>query len=240
MFLVYFLTFGLFVVLFTREVIAPASGATCDKRWRIFAGIINTMSLGAVVVAGVLFSTWIDQNSLITLPGEIGTLGSSLIVFLTASFMAYLWHRLTHISDTLWRIIHQLHHSPARIETLTAFYAHPVDSFAASLLNAVVAYLIFGVSAPTAGLALMYVSIFGLIAHADMKTPYWLGYFIQRPEMHRIHHERDSHKNNYGLPLWDMLFGTWRNPKQGKTICGFSEDNQYKIREMLLMQSLDE
>lgn len=35
MFIPYFVAFGLFVLLFTREVIAPASGAPCDKRWRI-------------------------------------------------------------------------------------------------------------------------------------------------------------------------------------------------------------
>ena len=28
-------------------------------------------------------------------------------------------------SDFLWRWVHQLHHSPSRIETITAFYGNP-------------------------------------------------------------------------------------------------------------------
>jgi sterol desaturase/sphingolipid hydroxylase (fatty acid hydroxylase superfamily) len=240
MLIIYFLTFGLFVTLFTREVIAPASGAQCDKRWRLFAGVINALSLTVVVGAGFLFSNWINANSLISLPPQLGTVGASMVIFLVASLLAYGWHRLTHLSDTLWRVFHQLHHSPSRVETLTAFYVHPLDSFAASVLNAVVAYWIFGASAPVAGLVLMYVAIFNLVAHADIKTPYWLGYIIQRPEMHRLHHERNAHRNNYGLPLWDALFGTWKNPHGGSVECGFSPENEFRVREMLLMRSLDE
>ena len=46
-----------------------------------------------------------------------------------------------------------------------------------------------------------------------MRTPRWVGWFFQRPEMHRIHHEHGRHRNNYGdIPWWDMLFGTYENP----------------------------
>ncbi|PWE17381.1 fatty acid hydroxylase [Marinicauda salina] len=237
---VYLLTFGLFVLLFTREVIAPASGASCDKRWRLFAGAINILNIVVVLTAGVIFSGWIDANSLVTLPPRFGVIGTSFAVFLTAGFVTYWWHRLMHASDTIWRMVHQLHHSPSRVETLTAFYVHPLDSFAAAFLNAVVAYWILGASAWATGLAFFYVSVFNLIAHADMRTPYWLGFFLQRPEMHRIHHERGAHRNNYGLPIFDMLFGTWCNPTGAPVACGFSEPNEYRVRDMLLMRDVGE
>lgn len=236
----YFVAFGLFVLLFTREVIAPASGATCDKRWRIYAGAINASNIVVVVGAGYLFSGWIAEHSLLTLPASSGPLGNSLIIFLVASFCAYWWHRLTHASKVLWRMVHQLHHSPARVEALTAFYLHPLDSFLAAMLNALIAYFVLGATGLEAGLALAYTVVFNLVAHADIKTPWALGLVLQRPEMHRQHHESGQHKNNYGLPLWDMLFGTWRNPRERALIaCGFAADKEVRIGDMLLMRDIE-
>ena len=49
--------------------------------------------------------------------------------------------------------------------------------------------------------------------HANLRTPRWLGYLIQRPESHSVHHARGVHAFNYcDFPLIDMLFGTLRNP----------------------------
>ena len=139
----------------------------------------------------------------------------------------------------MWRWVHQLHHSPSRIEALTAFYIHPFDGLLAALLNAVVAYVVLGVGPAAAALALLYVTAFNLVAHADLRTPWWLGFFVQRPEMHRVHHERGVHANNYGLPLWDFLFGTWRNPRIAPARCGFAEDKERLIGQMLLLRDVD-
>lgn len=240
MIFVYALTFGLFVALFTREVIAPASGASCDKRWRIYAAAINAGNLAIVLGAGLFFPDLIRQWSLFTLAGEIHVVLESLIVFFPASFVFYWWHRLQHRSDFLWRTTHQLHHSPSRLETLTAFYAHPLDGFAAIMINTVMAFGVFGVSVYGAALAILYVTVFNLLVHTDMKTPWWLGFIIQRPEMRRLHHEFDSHSGNYGLPIYDLMFGTWKNPRPNAPLapCGFREENQYRVKEMLLMKDV--
>ncbi|WP_421924188.1 sterol desaturase family protein [Maricaulis maris] len=237
--LIYLFTAALFTLIFTREVIAPASGASCDKRWRILAGSLNLANLGVVLAAGWLFSGWIAQYALLPMPDALPVLVQSLIIFLAASGLAYGWHRLTHASNALWRCVHQLHHSPSRIEALTAFYVHPLDSFLATLLNALVAYGVFGASPLTAALVLGYVSLFNLVAHADQRTPWWLGFILQRPEMHRLHHERHSHRSNYGLPLWDLIFGTWRNPREGTIECGFPPDREFKVHDMLLMRDVE-
>lgn len=236
---VYFLTLVVFTVIFTREVIAPASGASCDRRWRLYAGALNGANLVAVVAAGYLFRGWIDGHALLNLGDRLGVIGGSLLTFLIASLAAYGYHRAIHQSDRLWRWVHQLHHSPSRIEALTAFYVHPFDALLAALINAVVAYLLLGVRAEAAALALLYVTLFNLIAHADLRTPRWLGWFVQRPEMHRVHHERGVHAGNYGLPLWDMVFGTWRNPQIGPAECGFTEDKERQIGRMLMLRDVD-
>ena len=239
LFVVYFATFALFSVIFTREVIAPASGASCDKRWRLYAGFLNGLNLVVVVAAGGLFDGWIRGNSLMALDGRLDVVSTGLVTFLVASFVAYWHHRLIHRSDRLWRWVHQLHHSPSRIEALTAFYIHPFDGLLAALLNAVVAYVVLGVGPAAAALALLMVTAFNLVAHADLRTPWWLGFIVQRPEMHRVHHERGVPANNYGLPLWDILFGTWRNPRTAPVQCGFAEDKERLIGQMLLLKDVD-
>lgn len=236
--LVYLLIFFLFVILFTREVIAPASGAQCDKRWRILAGGINALSIIVAIGSGLVFHMSMNDVSLFHISRHLPSIGQSAVVFLSASFVAYWWHRLMHKSDFIWRTVHQLHHSPSRIEALTAFYIHPLDSLIASVLNALVGYLVLGADIPAVALSLLYVGVFNLVAHTDAKTPWLLGLVLQRPEMHRLHHERSQHRSNYGLPVWDMLFGTWRNPRSGSVVCGFSPDNEYRIKDMLLMRNV--
>jgi sterol desaturase/sphingolipid hydroxylase (fatty acid hydroxylase superfamily) len=41
------------------------------------------------------------------------------------------------------------------------------------------------------------------------------------------------HSYNYSdLPLWDMLFGTFRNPRRWKARCGFGAD-EHRLLAML-------
>jgi sterol desaturase/sphingolipid hydroxylase (fatty acid hydroxylase superfamily) len=75
-----------------------------------------------------------------------------------------------------------------------------------------------------------------MFQHANIATPHWLGYLIQRPESHNIHHARDVHRYNYSdLPLWDMLFGTFRNPRTAQAgTCGFYPGASGRLIDMLL------
>lgn len=222
-----------FISLFTREVIAPASRASCDLRWLRIAGAVNLGQTVAAVGVGALFQETIRATAM--LPGlDLPAPLAGALVFLVASFIAYWWHRLMHKSSRLWRLVHQLHHSPSRIETLTAFYAHPLDSAIASAISCSVAYLLFGFDAYATAWSIVYVSLFNFYIHSDTRSPRWVGYLIQRPEMHRVHHKLGHHAQNYGLPLWDLLFGTWSNPTEYVEVCGFQGDRQLQVHDMLM------
>jgi sterol desaturase/sphingolipid hydroxylase (fatty acid hydroxylase superfamily) len=70
--------------------------------------------------------------------------------------------------------------------------------------------------------------------HTNVKTPQWVGYFFQRPDMHRIHHQYRRHKNNYGdIVWWDMIFGTYENPTDFTKTCGFDDEKEQKLFAML-------
>jgi sterol desaturase/sphingolipid hydroxylase (fatty acid hydroxylase superfamily) len=74
-----------------------------------------------------------------------------------------------------------------------------------------------------------------LFYHWNIKTPRWVGYLIQRPESHCIHHQFGLHAFNYSdLPIWDILFGTFKNPTHFEGKCGLGEENELKVKEMLL------
>jgi sterol desaturase/sphingolipid hydroxylase (fatty acid hydroxylase superfamily) len=68
-----------------------------------------------------------------------------------------------------------------------------------------------------------------------VRTPRWLGYFIERPEMHSWHHARGLHRQNYSeLPVFDMLFGTYYNPRDFAGETGFHEGGSSRVIEMML------
>jgi hypothetical protein len=74
-----------------------------------------------------------------------------------------------------------------------------------------------------------------MFTHANIRTPRWLGYFISRPEMHAVHHERGSHSGNYcDLPVIDMIFGTYRNPEKFEGEAGFYDGASARVGDMIL------
>jgi sterol desaturase/sphingolipid hydroxylase (fatty acid hydroxylase superfamily) len=235
----YFIVVAVFSVIFTREVIAPASGANCDKRWQFYAAALSLAQVAAALGAGVLFNDFFRAHALVGLPASLPAPVTGLISFVVASLVAYWWHRATHRFDILWRVFHQLHHSPSRIESLTSFYLHPFDTVAAALINALCAYLIFGLDATAAAWGLLYAALDNLFIHMDLRTPRWLGVLVQRPEMHRVHHKHNFHAQNYGMPIWDLLFGTFENPKDRVVECGFRPEAEYRVKEMLLLKDVE-
>ena len=102
------------------------------------------------------------------------------------------------------------------------------------LLSCLSAYFILGASAEAAAWAVLFTGLFNFYIHSDTKSPFWLGYIVQRPEMHRIHHKRGYHANNYGIPIWDLLFGTYENAKEYVDEVGFSDEKTTRVYEMLV------
>jgi sterol desaturase/sphingolipid hydroxylase (fatty acid hydroxylase superfamily) len=76
-----------------------------------------------------------------------------------------------------------------------------------------------------------------MFQHANLRTPRWVGYFVQRPEGHLVHHGRGVHAFNYGdIALWDQVFGTFRNPEESDVPAraGFYDGASKRIGPMLL------
>ena len=73
-----------------------------------------------------------------------------------------------------------------------------------------------------------------LFPHWNVRKPSWVGYFIQRPEEHILHHQREVHADNYSdWPLWDKIFGTYRAPTAEPVQVGFARAGFVEQLKML-------
>ena len=219
----------------------PNMAYPTDWRWAGRAagfgmtGVLLTMLMGGWIESHAPALSFLRQdNSLTALPEYL----QGLVGYVCVTFIVYWWHRFRHQSDLLWTLFHQIHHSTYRLEVATAFYAHPTDFLATTVIVSAVSYGALGYGLDAAVWTAFWVSLFELWEHTNIRTPRWLGFFIVRPEMHRVHHEQDQHKNNYGLPIWDMLFGTYENSMRSVT-CGFSPEEEDRVLPMLLFKHAD-
>jgi hypothetical protein len=69
---------------------------------------------------------------------------------------------------------------------LTAFYKHPVEILTDGALAAVVMYPLLGSSLEGALRFNFFAAAGELFYHANIRTPHWVKYFIQTPELHSI------------------------------------------------------
>ena len=178
------------------------------------------------------------QYQLFDLSG-LGTVTGAAIGLLVYEGLVYAWHRTLHQSDWLFRSFHQMHHSAERLDTYGAFYFSPLDMVGFTFVGSLSLSLIVGLNPQAVTLFLFVTMFLGIFQHTNIKTPRWLGHFVQRPESHTIHHGKGLHKYNYSdLPVFDMLFGTFRNPKEYEMDTGYYHGASSKIIDMLLCRDI--
>ena len=202
----------------------------------------RVLAVDAIQVAVVfLFGLAVQPRIVAVQPfsaAALGDVGGALVGYLALTFVFYWWHRWRHEVPFLWRTLHQVHHSPARIEVVTSFYKHPLEILSNASISATLLYVVLGLTPAQAAGAVLIAAVSELFYHWNVATPQWLGWFIQRPEMHCLHHEEGLHAFNYGdLPLWDWLFGTLRNPETWQGDCGFG-DEEHRLPAMLAFQTV--
>ncbi len=201
---------------------------------------INLVQLGIVLLGGLVWDTWFQQVSVFSLGEAVPAFVEGVIGYVITTFIFYWWHRWRHDSDWLWLGLHQLHHSASRIETITSFFKHPLEILCNALITGVLAYTLLGLTLEGVMWLTFFTGVGEYIYHMNIRTPHWLGYFFQRPEMHRIHHRKDKHYNNFSdLPLWDMLFGTYENPKNANVPCGFTAEQEARFWDILKFRNVN-
>lgn len=214
----------------------PCQDQTVGTRGRYLS--ISLVQLLITLGIGYFWYAWWVGKSLLTLAAIDLPVAEGFVGWFIGTFVFYWWHRLRHVNG-LWQIFHQVHHSTSRIEVLTSFYKHPLEIFINSLITSTILFPILGVSVMAGAWCNFFAATGEYFYHANVKTPKWLRYFIQTPELHSIHHQYEVHSFNYSdLPVWDRIFGTYKDTVTFTERCGFPEDAEQKIGKMLLFKDV--
>jgi len=225
--------------LMALERIIPDQKLPHVSGWWMRVILINLVQLSLVVLGGVTWDRWLQRWSLFDL-SSLPTLVGAVLTYLIITFIFYWWHRWRHDSPSLWLLTHQFHHSPQRIETITSFYKHPLEILLNSIIIGAITYTGLGLSPEGGAWVMVITGAAEFFYHMNIATPRWVGYLLQRPESHRIHHQMGEHYNNFAdLPVWDMLFGTFINPVTTTTPCGFKEPREQQCVDILLFKNVN-
>lgn len=225
---------AIFAGCFILERLIPGWPLPHVRTWPLRVVAVNLVQIGVVLLAGVTWERWLGAWSAFRLSDHVSPTVGGLVAYFIATFVFYWWHRWRHESDLLWRLFHQIHHSPQRLEVITSFYKHPGEMIFNSILGSLLVYTLLGLSLEAGAVYTACTAVGEFFYHTNIRTPRWVGFIFQRPEMHRIHHQHERHKNNYGdITWWDMLFGTYENPKEWVHTCGFDDDKEQRLLDML-------
>lgn len=169
----------------------------------------------------------------------LGNYWGALVALLLYELGVYIWHRSMHKSNLLWRVFHQMHHSAERVDAYGAFYFSPMDMIGFITLTSLALEWVGGFTVQATIYAIYGATFLAVIQHANIKTPQWMGYIFQRPESHSLHHAKDIHAYNYSdLPLFDIIFRTFKNPKEFALETGFYPGASARVKEMVFFKNI--
>ena len=232
--LYHYIALALFAGFALLELIRRGGSFSAVAGWKIKGAGFALLYFALATYAPLFWDGWLGEHRLLaadTLPLWAQILGG----FLLLELGIYAWHRTMHSVPLLWRWFHQMHHSAERVDIWGALYFHPLDTLGFTFVGSLALVLGFGVSAEAAIAVNLIATFYGLFQHTNIRTPQWLGYIIQRPESHSCHHERGVHARNYSdLPLWDIVFGTFHNPKGFAAEVGFYDGSSKKLLPLLM------
>ncbi|NBB82702.1 MAG: fatty acid hydroxylase [Alphaproteobacteria bacterium] len=230
--------FALYAALMAWEAVAPARPLPRVRGWKTRGLASFAVFFWLSSYLPLVWDGWLARFQLVDLTG-LGTAGGVAVGLLVYEVCAYAYHRAVHGSDTLWRVFHQMHHSAERLDTYGAFWFAPTDMVAWTFVGSVALVLVVGVTPTAATAILLILTLLAILQHANIRTPRWLGYLVQRPESHSIHHGRGIHAFNYAdLPVIDMLFGTFRNPDAFEAETGLVDGGSSRLGALLTFRDV--
>lgn len=119
------------------------------------------------------------------------------------------------------------------MDTRVAFFRHPLEIIVNSIYLIIIGKILFNATVVEVAIALMIEGALETFHHSNIKIHKkinFIGYIIQTPAMHLVHHEYKLHRYNYSPFLWDFVFKTAKIPNIDKKKLGFSYSNKvFKI-----------
>ncbi|MEM8908192.1 MAG: sterol desaturase family protein [Bacteroidota bacterium] len=231
---------ALYFALMLWETWFPAQQLPNVSWWKLKGGIAFALYFFLSAYLPLITDPYLAAFRLIDL-SSLGNLGGAIVGTLIYELGVYIGHRCLHEVNFLWRIFHQMHHSAKRMDTFGAFFFRPLDRIGFTLLGSFSLSWFIGITPQAITIVLLLTAFLTIFQHANIHTPHWLGFFIQRPESHAFHHAKDIHKYNYSdLPFFDIFFDTFYNPKNYEHNTGFYPGTSDRVVEILLFKDISQ
>ncbi len=229
---------AIYLTLILIETLIPGRKLPYIKGWKFKTLISFFLYFYLASYLPLFWDIYLVQFQLLDI-SNMKTTGGVILGVFVFELIIYIWHRSMHNSKWLWLNFHQMHHSVERVDALGAYYFSPLDMIGFTMIGSLSLVLIVGLSPQAATLVLYITTFLAIFQHTNIKTPQWLGYIIQRPESHSIHHQKNVHAYNYSdLPLFDIIFGTFKNPKDFAKETGFYHGASSRVVDMLLCKDV--
>lgn len=205
---------GIYASLILWEALFPARKLPHLKYWKLKGMASFTLFFYLSVYFPLLWNSYLGDFQLFNLT-FLGPFREAVTGIVVYELGLYFWHLSIHKNHTLWKIFHRRHHSAKRVDSYGAFYFSPMDMIGFTFLTSLCLAGIAGFTTEATTFIILGNTFLGIFQHSNIHTPVWIGYFIQRPESHTIHHAPGIHTYNYSdLPVFDILFGTFKNPAE--------------------------
>jgi len=230
--------FGIYGGLMIWEACAPARHLPRVKGWRLKGMSFFALYFLLSSYLPLLWDHTLAAYQLFDLTG-LGTGLGTVVGVLVYELGGWIYHRLLHRVEPLWRL-HQTHHSAERLDTFSAFVFNPLDAMGWTFVASLCLVFCVGITPVAATNVLLIVTTLAVFQHTNVRTPQWLGYFVQRPESHSVHHSEGFHDKNYAdLPVVDLILGTFENPPQFAERTGIYPGASERTLDLLLLRRME-
>lgn len=239
LFLVYLITFSLELILPKRMQYTPVTrkGFFTDLLYVIFMDfVLNVIGLYAITctveffvkkaftAAGVGLPLW-DLHK--ALPNWFLRF---IVFFIVVDFAQWLAHFLLHRVNFLWQF-HKIHHAQETLGFASTRHFH----WGEYLVLKPAIWIPFGLLGFQPVEYVIYYVWIGyfltFLSHCNIKVNWgFVNYIFITPETHYWHHARNIPGRfgvNYAssLAVWDLLFGSFYNPKDKKPVLGIPDND---------------
>jgi sterol desaturase/sphingolipid hydroxylase (fatty acid hydroxylase superfamily) len=176
--------------------------------------IVPAVSIVTVVAVNAAGGGWIALPS----TGTGFWLGFAAYA-LTVDLMEYLFHRAQHGIPALWSM-HSLHHSDTTLNASTTSRHYWAEHGIKMLSIYLLVGLMFKAPPEILG-AYALLAYYNVFLHMNIRVGFGrFSFLLNSPQYHRLHHSAlpEHYDQNFAalLPVYDLIFGTYRRPRQGE------------------------
>ena len=173
--------------------------------------------IGSVIVTVGLVAAFGDADGVLARwwPVHLPLSAQVLAAWFIYGFGDYWKHRAYHSIDALWWV-HAVHHDAPQMHVLKGSRLHLLEGTVRAAV-VMLPLLLLGVPGEVLIWATTIDSLLGNLNHSnlDQRFPRFVHRLVPTVDLHHIHHavDRSLHDTNLGIPLFDLAFGTYTDPR---------------------------